>query len=140
MRTIQEIWHPPHGNTATLLQAAAHVVEFNDSEAATAITHYLHNRDIKIHHRPVTVIGKDATFCFYHHGSDYDVFALGDPEQILQACVLSENEREKSLLEARRLAANGVIVMAVAKGGLGAVAQNPHGISGLDLCGHISTT
>lgn len=138
MSTIQEIWHPPHSSSAMLLHAAAHVCEFSDNQAGRAIERFLKSRDIKVHHRPVTVLGKNVTYCIYHLGGEYAIYAMGDPEHILQASLLSENDREKSLLEARRLGKNETIVLGIAKGTLSTLPQSTRAITGLQFCGHIS--
>lgn len=139
MSSIQEVWHPPHGSTISLLQAAAHVCTHNgDNSSYAAIANFLHKRNINIHHKPVLVLGKRTIYCVYHSGNSYAVYVMGDPETVLQASRMSDNDREKSQLEIRRLLYSGAQVLSVAHGTATTAPNHTGDIKNLTYCGHIS--
>lgn len=63
---------------------------------------------------PVQIIPGKVTGTIWHHGTGYTSAWVGKPSSIAHHAKLSDNEREALLLQARKLAAHGSIVYAVA--------------------------
>lgn len=52
----------------------------------------------------------------YHHGSEFNIYVKGWPEDILHQCIMSEGEREKATLEYLHLQGLGLTVIGFAEG------------------------
>lgn len=138
MNSVKEIWHPHDKAHGQLLQAAAHICGHGDTPQYRAIAHFLTKRDTELHHKPVKVGGTDTIFAAYHNGSHYDIYAAGEPEQILQHCQMSDNDREKSLLESRRLMNGGAQIITIATATVATLPNSLGSLHSMALCGHIS--
>lgn len=138
MRSVQEIWPALHVSAKALLHAAACVCDFSDDDHCQIIASFLDKRGVKTHHRPIQINENGIIYAVYHNGSRYDVYVTGEPEKILQRCIMSENEREKSLLESRRLAGANAATLSIAHGTMGVAPTKMRDITGLTFCGHIS--
>ncbi len=138
MNTVQEIWLAPGVTIDQLLVAAAHGCYGNDTLTCQTITAFLAKRGIGVRHPPMATSGNDTICATYHHGADYVVYLIGDPELVLDACRLSENAREKALLESRRLGGAHAKVYSIARGDVRTIPQGLSSLNGLTFYGHIT--
>lgn len=103
---------------------------------------FVHDRGFHAAHEPMTVLNDtNLTVCAYHHGSQYRVYAIGAPEQVLEHSLLSENEREKALLESRRMDRHTGVecrLISVATGTCDTVPKNTRSLTGLTYYGHVA--
>ncbi len=65
-------------------------------------------------HSPVRSVAGNVTGSVWHHGETYKSYWVGKPTSVAHGADLTENERESFLMTARKLAAHGSKVYAVA--------------------------
>ena len=107
---IQQIWHP---DTITM-QQLMHGVHYAAVEPETmrALRPYAAKyHEVAPLTEPFRHLTGKISGGVYHHGSEYNVYTKGWPEDLLQQCTMSEGEREKATLECLHLQGLGLTVI-----------------------------
>lgn len=112
--TYSRTWSPAYSTTELFEAAHRALAPQPDAQAAT----YMQALSFATTHAAQSVAmhtSKETYSATYHHGAFYEHYIFGEPLEITASCDLSENERERILLQTRKLSCGGVIVCAVSR-------------------------
>lgn len=120
-QAVTSVWQQRHAPSNIGIMLAKSVNVPNDT-LDIALANYVHIHGLSTPaHEPYRSIrfteqSNGISGNVWHHGADYQVTVKGAPEQILDLCELSENERESITLQLHTLSANGADIVALAEG------------------------
>lgn len=115
--TVDSAWQAATNEDMMVVMSKA-INESNDPLDA-ALQRYLHTNSVVLPpHLPLYDTGFDRTSgissTIWHYGADYQLVVKGMPEHILEACDLSENEREALMIRMHSMSAFGAHIVALA--------------------------
>lgn len=121
--TVQATWHTPHG-PAHLIETMARSINYRSQKLHDPLDTALHDYTsarlgVMPVHAPILVLPFDQAAAMsgnlWHHGSLYNLYVKGAPEQVLARSNLTENEHEQADIELHKMTAQGYRVIAVAR-------------------------
>ena len=132
MLCVKETWVPPTKHSADLLQYTKVAMPYSTYSVKASITR-------PAGAAPARVFSGTVSYAVFHNGASYTVYAIGNPNKILQKCELSENIRERAVLEVRRMQNDGdATIVATAHGECHTLPATATGINGLQFDGLIA--
>lgn len=115
--TVDGSWQATSDEDMMVVMSKA--INESDDPIDAALQHYLHSNSVVLPpHLPLHDTGFDRhagiSSTIWHYGADYQLVVKGMPEQILEACDLSENEREALMIRMHSMSAFGAHIIALA--------------------------
>lgn len=105
-------------------QTAARALTGSTGDAVEAIVKALPTHDNPAFNPVAHTSGRRHT-ATWHHGKEYDTYWLSDVADIVAHASLTENERERALLEAQKATSRGMISYAVGQSRTSAIPKQP---------------
>lgn len=120
-QSVTSVWQQRHAQSNIgLILAKSIVMPYEPLDAALADYVRIHGLSTPLHEpyfsMTFTEQSGGVSGNIWHHGAEYQVTLKGNPEQVLNLCDLSENERESLTLQLHTMSATGIDVVALAEG------------------------